>query len=712
MVMIDKIHLIQRWEIYALFIGVMGLCAFLTWMVFYSEEPAEPLQTPPLNFYYYTPPLSLEERILEANMIARVRLHSVSSSAEPLDPDEEGVQSNEYIGALVYTFQVLESLKGSGGSQIVGIVHTGYSSQGYASQQEAVLQGDALLKGRNTQWDDREAIVFLRDDWILASTQQPDRYFFGTQSYLGDGYTIASEFSKRWLPAASSGEVSGASGSDGQRFLTDEPSIGSSGGASGSSEQAPSMTLAELKTRIGAMEALINAGDGSDEYRECLIAKYEWERDIQHYNYVDQRYDYDFESGLPAGRWVYEDWRTLNTREHFSANPQAPRPEYWLEGRDKELFYVEHPGVVFAKRPLPEGEYKMHYQVRGHKFIVCDAYPESERTRDEYVVHVTAPASTLHEAFFDPVAIGSAVGADGSNGVLKPASFTVEGAGAVSIERLAWADGQVRMQLSPSMSLPDHHIDFIAPDGAVSMRLDFDDAAAVDDGGTRALSWGVCEQPWANGDLLMLRISASGSDLLRGATNNADCAASPPTPTPTHTATPTPTPAVETAYFYPTSDAHIQPLIVLAGKASGCGGPGIWDCLDETEPDNEQSMVYLYSGSVLRTGFTVGSDDIPGAVMDVRFEVDMSAQSGTLQAGEYGYAVYSGDSVAAELSGQEEIGEDWRRITISDASILAGLTDGLSEVAFQVNGPSSSGQALKLTRVRMVVDYTASEGGE
>ena len=536
--MIDEIRSNRRWKIYALFIGATGLCAFLAWMVFYQEEPAEVLQThaPPI----YTPPLSLEERILEADVIARVRLRSVSSGAEPLDPDGEDVRSNEYVGALVYTFQALEYLKGSGGSQIVGIVHTGYSSQGYASQQEAAIEGDGLLKSRDIQWDDREAIVFLRDGWILASTQQADRYFFGTQSYQGDGYTIASRFSKRWLPAASAGGASGTSGSGGQRFLTDEPPGGSSEGVSGDSGQAPSMSLAELKTRIGAMESLVNAGDGSDEYRECLIAKYEWERDIQHYNYVDQRYDYNFESGLPADRWVYEDWRTLNTREHFAANPQAPRPEYWLEGRDKDLFYVEHPGVVFAKRPLPEGEYKMYYQVRGHKFVVCDAYPESERTRDEYVIQVTSPTGTVHEAFFDPVSIGATVGVKGTNGVLEPSSFTFGSAGDVRIERIEWEANRLEIEFAPHNRLAEHHIDFIALDGSVSLRLDFDDALEIGEGADRALSWNVCEQPWEDGDLLMLRLSESPENLL-GATNNASCLGdAATTPTPTATATPDP----------------------------------------------------------------------------------------------------------------------------------------------------------------------------
>ena len=37
------------------------------------------------------------------------------------------------------------------------------------------------------------------------------------------------------------------------------------------------------------------------------------------------------------------------------------------------------------------------------------------------------------------------------------------------------------------------------------------------------LSWGVCDQPWQDGDKLMIRISESGADLT-GTTNDADCA--------------------------------------------------------------------------------------------------------------------------------------------------------------------------------------------
>ncbi len=90
-----------------------------------------------------------------------------------------------------------------------------------------------------------------------------------------------------------------------------------------------------------------------------------------------------------------------------------------------------------------EFNYQMPYQ------IPCDYRPESIY-KDE--VTAVAPAGTLHEAFFDPVAVGTAVKADGSNGVLKPTSFTVGGT-ATEITSLDWANNQVVLTLGTHVSL-------------------------------------------------------------------------------------------------------------------------------------------------------------------------------------------------------------------------------------------------------------------
>ena len=127
--------------------------------------------------------------------------------------------------------------------------------------------------------------------------------------------------------------------------------------------------------------------------------------------------------------------------------------------------------------------------------------------RQEVFVHVTAPAGTLHEAFFDPTAIGAAVGADTTNGALTPTALTVEGT-ATTVQSLNWQNGVVTLELSPAASLSGYDIEVIALDGSVALTLAFDDAAAGDDSGT--LTWAVADQPWHASDQLMLRIREAG----------------------------------------------------------------------------------------------------------------------------------------------------------------------------------------------------------
>ena len=73
----------------------------------------------------------------------------------------------------------------------------------------------------------------------------------------------------------------------------------------------------------------------------------------------------------------------------------------------------------------------------------------------------------------------------------------------------------------------DHHIDFLALDASVALRLDVDDATATTSGGVTTLSWHVCDRPWSAGDKLMLRISSSPPDLT-GVTNDEKCAGRAP----------------------------------------------------------------------------------------------------------------------------------------------------------------------------------------
>ena len=95
--------------------------------------------------------------------------------------------------------------------------------------------------------------------------------------------------------------------------------------------------------------------------------------------------------------------------------------------------------------------------------------------------------------------------------------------------------------MSPHNRLANHHADFIALDGSVSLRLDFDDATETGEGDSRALSWTVCAQPWQSGDLLMLRISESPTDL-SGVSRDGDCVSGTAVPATAIPASATPTP--------------------------------------------------------------------------------------------------------------------------------------------------------------------------
>ena len=142
-------------------------------------------------------------------------------------------------------------------------------------------------------------------------------------------------------------------------------------------------------------------------------------------------------------------------------------------------------------------------------YFPCDFIPD--RPYGEWTVTVTAPSSTLHEAFFDPVAVGTAVKADGTNGVLEPASFTDANNASATLQSLSYepptgsGSGTVKLQVDPHTGLVGHRLDFIELDGSVSLSLEVD--AATVDAPNKTLSWAVASQPWDDGDKLMLRIA-------------------------------------------------------------------------------------------------------------------------------------------------------------------------------------------------------------
>ena len=213
-------------------------------------------------------------------------------------------------------------------------------------------------------------------------------------------------------------------------------------------------------------------------------------------------------SGAAAGTEVYRGTMSYDEPRYS---------HWWLSGPDAAYFQTaivdadgqasngyEH--TLATARPLPAGEYRVHYNWQYSSEIPCNFKPDD--TYRDWTVTVTAPVGTLHEAFFDPVAIGTGVGAGGNSGALTPTSFSVGGA-STSLQRLVWDGQQIQLDLSTPVELRFHTLEVIGPNGVVALQLDFNDATSAPlPGGGQAWRWRACtaDAPWTAGDQLMLRL--------------------------------------------------------------------------------------------------------------------------------------------------------------------------------------------------------------
>ena len=304
-------------------------------------------------------------------------------------------------------------------------------------------------------------------------------------------------------------------------FITD------SAAAAGSS--SPTISLPDLRSKIAWVEGGENIED-IEAYERCISYSIEYRRNIRDWEtyyggpWTPYQSENPMGSGVGEGRVIYD--------SYFRDGRDLTYIRFWLSGQDANLFRTQivdddmissngYNHTITTARPLPRRLYRFFKHTHPPQFTPCDYTPDKPSI--EYLVTAVAPDSAVHEAFFDPVAIGEAVGADAANGVLKPASFSlIEEGSTVTLSKIAWESGRATVELDPSLSLAGHHADFIALDGSVSLRLDFDDAADTVDGTKRTLAWNVCAQPWESGDLLMLRISSSGENLT-GVTNDGPC---------------------------------------------------------------------------------------------------------------------------------------------------------------------------------------------
>lgn len=323
------------------------------------------------------------------------------------------------------------------------------------------------------------------------------------------------------LPADDEGSGTG----DAQEFLLALPEPATAQTIS----NTPTSTLGALKAKIAAVNAELSGGDGSDAYRECVRRKYSTERHLSHMRPEGREPDprvsnnsHSAMSGASAGTVIYED-------EMLGRYPDQKFSRTWLDGGDAALFeMVDGPttprefvydGVLTAgvdwiaytqslksRRPLPGGEYTFNIN---DEAIEPFARLCSDVLVHEWTVTVTSPAGALHELFFDPVTVGSAVAADALNGVLKPGAFTGANGASASVTRISWESGVVKIEVTPDDALTGQVVDFIELDGTVSLSLGAADATV--DTANDTLSWTASSQPWESGDKLMVRIRRESS---------------------------------------------------------------------------------------------------------------------------------------------------------------------------------------------------------
>ena len=444
-------------------------------------------------------------QIFAADIVVVATLVSVTAAVE--------ADGDLYLPVQSLRFRSSQYLKGAGPTEFV--VEVPIDEFEPTIRSKALENVQVTIALRNTEYDSRPGVLFLEGPLASTgaststSTTNPSpanspgssttttTYNFVVRSLPIPSWEYSIDTDEKvWAPAKDTESLPGSPSSRGRSATNTNPEYV----IDGKTSPPTTMTLTALQSRISEIASEIAQGANISGYKDCIGKKFRRENVYQDYEPLDRLYTVS--SGADPATQVLEGWDVYGGYSVYR--------NFYEEGRDAEYLGTtiidddNDPGrYSFAfgpNRPLPEGLYKVEFNYQMPYQIPCK-YRHAAMYKDE--VTAVASAGTLHEAFFDPVTVGTAVKADGSNGVLKPMSFTVGGT-ATELTSLEWSNNQVVLTLGTHVSLSGYVLEFIALDGSVSLSL-FTDSATVDStAGT--YSWPMTSQPWADGDQLMVRI--------------------------------------------------------------------------------------------------------------------------------------------------------------------------------------------------------------
>lgn len=504
------------------------------------------------------PPL-LEQQIFNADTIVRARFSSAKPSYRikdriPGDSRREQLgfdtfritdrypthvadpsKMHWYYPVTLFEFDVLEYLKGSGPSKLIMVDLSGYrsgtlSSCGrhplyFAKKEEALGHAPGMSKA-----GDKDAILLLnavmpvdQEDLTRYLRRDPsdspaeDSEYYGDQE-LGWFHVINQEVvatddsSDGLILHIPAGEDFRKTRPQGRVFIPDPTRPN---GATGMVFGPRQMSISELRWWIaeaGKLEAEAMSDPHYPALVECLSNSWYAVRvsNTRGGGYSPLRVPEEIRSGQAAGTPVISFNSTAaDAPTHWLTGPAAHLLEaQYIDEDDHDTGYETR---AVTTRPLPAGMYEIGWSSSLPEYARCGFTPD--RIGELWRIRAVAKRDVIHEAFFDPgEAENGEAGYDYEGvGVLSPESFELpRNGGKMTVDRVVWYEDAIEVEFEPHVDLSLYEMDIIELDGTKSLTLPFGSATVRGHDDSRSYTWDHCEQPWHDGDMLMIRIREAG----------------------------------------------------------------------------------------------------------------------------------------------------------------------------------------------------------